>query len=103
MNLTSRTLAAVLKYDRIIPRSRRIGQKLVKGYYATEADLVAKIKADVMGPDPGIPKHGFRTIECSIMDLADDIAYSTYDLEDCFKAGFLTPAAILSTPTDVLD
>ena len=23
------------------------------------------------------------------MDIADDIAYSTYDLEDTFKAGFL--------------
>jgi dGTPase len=31
------------------------------------------------------------------------VRYSTYDLEDCLKAGFLTPAAILSTPTDVLD
>jgi dGTPase len=27
----------------------------------------------------------FKTIECSIMDIADDIAYSTYDLEDSFK------------------
>ncbi|MGH7908692.1 MAG: hypothetical protein ACRENW_02445, partial [Thermodesulfobacteriota bacterium] len=25
------------------------------------------------------------------MDIADDIAYSTYDLEDAFKAGFITP------------
>ena len=25
------------------------------------------------------------------MDIADDIAYSTYDLEDAFKAELLTP------------
>ena len=35
----------------------------------------------------------FKTIECAIMDLADDIAYSTYDLEDAFKAGFVTPCS----------
>ena len=31
------------------------------------------------------------------MDVADDIAYSTYDLEDSLKAGFLTPAGILAS------
>jgi dGTPase len=36
------------------------------------------------------------------MDLADDIAYSTYDLEDCLKAGFLTPADILSAKDELL-
>jgi dGTP triphosphohydrolase len=36
------------------------------------------------------------------MDLADDIAYSTYDLEDCLKAGFLTPADILSSRNELL-
>ena len=35
------------------------------------------------------------------MDVADDIAYSTYDLEDSLKAGFLTPAGILAS-SDVL-
>src|SRR5690606_26176003 len=28
---------------------------------------------------------------CCIMDIADDIAYSTYDIEDAFKAGLLDP------------
>jgi dGTPase len=29
------------------------------------------------------------------MDIADDIAYSTYDLEDAFKAGFISPIDML--------
>lgn len=37
------------------------------------------------------------------MDISDDIAYSTYDLEDAFKAGFLTPLDLVSAPNDLLD
>ncbi len=33
----------------------------------------------------------FKTIECQIMDIADDIAYSTYDFEDALKSEFLSP------------
>jgi len=36
------------------------------------------------------------------MDVADDIAYSTYDLEDAFKAGFLTPLSMLSASEEIL-
>jgi dGTPase len=103
LNLAFRTLAAVLKYDKVIPRARREDKKLVKGYYATEANLIAKIKTAVIGSGDAVPKRGFRTIECSIMDIADDIAYSTFDLEDCLKAGFLTPAAILSSTNTLLE
>jgi dGTPase len=98
LNLTYRTLAAVLKYDDEIPRcgADRDQHKpgIQKGYYYTEAALVAEIKKHV-GSTSG---RDFRTIECSIMDLADDIAYSTYDLEDAFKARFLSPASILAIP-----
>ena len=64
--------------------------------------MVERIKDSIL-PDWREIKKPFKIIECSIMDLADDIAYSTYDLEDCLKAGFLTPADILSSSTELLD
>lgn len=99
--LTYRTLAAILKYDRVIPEYREDNTKIVKGYYYTERDLVAQIKSSVC-PDCAIPNGQFKTVECAIMDLADDIAYSTYDLEDSLKAGFLSPSSILASDERVL-
>lgn len=96
LNLTARTMAAVLKYDRAIPRSskdRDNPSAVAKGYYATEASVVRWIKKQVA---PGT-RGPLKTIECQIMDIADDIAYSTYDLEDTFKAGFLTPLDLLAS------
>ena len=98
LNLTYRTLASVLKYDRCIPLDRE-SDTLVKGYYCSERKLVESIKKAVLGA--GSPSAGeFKTIECGIMDLADDIAYSTYDLEDAFKAGFVTPIQLVAAASD---
>lgn len=102
LNLTYRTLSAALKYDREIPRSRKNTAKLVKGYYSDESELVRTIKEALIGKSHAIPKS-VKTIECQIMDLADDIAYSTFDLEDSFKAEFLTPATIIASPSSLLD
>ena len=86
LNITSRCLAAVLKYDAEIP-SRR-GEKFKKGYFAADQYHVLRLKRLVDGGfyqgrsyDPA----PIKTIECDIMDLADDIAYSASDLEDCLK------------------
>lgn len=49
------------------------------------------------------PRRTSKTVECCIMDLADDIAYSTYDLEDAFKAGFLTPLKMISASRKLLE
>lgn len=89
LNLTYRSLAAVLKYDNMIPLERAQDAPLAKGYYASEAPLVQAIKEKVGAPSKR--DAPFKTIECQIMDLADDIAYSTYDLEDSMKGGFSHP------------
>jgi dGTPase len=102
MNLCFRTLAAVLKYDAEIKLDRPDKNKLQKGYYASEAIIVEKIKGKVLGGEKLPAGKKFKTVECAIMDIADDIAYSVYDLEDSLKAGFLTPASILATDDDLL-
>lgn len=102
LNLTYRTLASIVKYDNPIPHhieeSQSQALNVVKGYYFTEAPLVAKIKKQ-LGVDP---KEKLKTVECAIMDIADDIAYSTYDLEDSFKAGFLTPLTMWTAEDDLI-
>ena len=105
LNLSYRTLASVLKYDNIIPKTEDnrknngVEKRPVKGYYYLEEDIVRNIKNNIgFSGDKKL-----KTIECSIMDVADDIAYSTYDIEDSFKAGFLTPVQMISLPDDFKD
>ncbi len=94
LNLTYRSLASVLKYDARIPLRRQKSSDLKKGYYGAEQKLVERIKKHVGLPSASDGK--FKTLECRIMDIADDIAYSTYDLGDAMKGGFTHPLSLLS-------
>lgn len=103
LNVTYRSLASLLKYDRRIPErgADRPEEGVMKGYYACDTELVQEIKKHVLGVYDS--ETDFKTIECSIMDIADDIAYSTYDLEDNFKAGFLTPLGLFSLDPEIYE
>ncbi|MCV5869522.1 hypothetical protein OFN61_30165, partial [Escherichia coli] len=43
---------------------------------------------DVLSVFPRIAAHQ-QTLECSVMDIADDIAYAVHDLDDFYRAGVL--------------
>jgi len=100
LNLAARSIASILKYDEEIPfeKDDRITPK--KGFYRSERDIVNAIKEKVCGKKF---HDKFKTVECWIMDIADDIAYSTYDLEDSFKAGFLKPIDLICANETVLE
>lgn len=68
-------------------------------HYLYDSD--AEILAWVLGNDswpaewtPGKARNAFRSIECQIMDWADDTAYSLNDLVDCINGGFLRLEAV---------
>jgi dGTPase len=80
LNLTHAVLNAVLKY----PWKRGTqGEKAKKwGAYASESDDFNWARAGLKCPSR-------RTLEAELMDFADDIAYSVYDIEDFYRAGMI--------------
>ena len=100
LDLSSRTLLSALKYDQELPQAGNLG-KFTKGYYSDDKTLIELAKDAVYSDWRA--RGTIKTIECYIMDIADDIAYSTYDLEDSFKAGFLSPIDLISCNDSLLD
>jgi len=81
LNLTKATLHAILKYP--WPRGTS-GKRHVKyGVYEGERDIFEAVRPpDVAGGAP-------RSAEASLMDWADDVAYSVHDMEDFYRAGLI--------------
>ncbi|TQL48210.1 dGTPase [Homoserinimonas aerilata] len=112
LNLTAAVRAAVLKYpwardewrdEADVPADRLprgVGIDRANGALKYSAYLLnAAEMAEVRSAYPRIGANQ-QTIECSVMDVADDIAYSVHDLDDFYRAGVLqhtTVAAELET------
>ncbi len=90
MNPTRALLDAVLKYKTL--RSEDGGAK--NHYlYDDQARHLRFAVGDLDFPaslTPGAGRNGFRSIECQIMDWADDTAYSLNDIADGIHAGFIS-------------
>jgi dGTPase len=110
LNLTAATRAAILKY----PWTRRThpsphprfmdppprgaaavpddpdGGSLKFGAYSTEVDDMVQARL----PFAGRVADWQQTVEASVMDTADDIAYAIHDLEDVHRVGVLQPGAV---------
>ena len=93
MSPTRALLDGVLKYKRL-HRDRGTdtnhfiydGQEPILEFCFGTADLSAVLE--------GVAPNKFHSLECQIMDHADDVAYSCFDIVDGAKARFLTPEKI---------
>lgn len=108
LNLTAAVRAATLKYPwtrtewigaslseiPVTERPRGVGDDVAGGAekfsaYALDAVEMEEALAAFPHIEPGV-----QTVECAVMDLADDIAYAVHDLDDFTRAGVLQQAAV---------
>ncbi|HET6533841.1 MAG TPA: dNTP triphosphohydrolase [Actinoplanes sp.] len=110
LNLTAATRAAILKYTwtrrthpephprfmdppprgAAAPPDDPDGGSLKFGAYSTEIDDMLQARA----PFAGRVADWQQTVEASVMDTADDIAYAIHDLEDVHRIGVLQAGAV---------
>jgi len=119
MNLSRRTLLGLLKYPALISNTRATDQPAdvsnfrhlkakdwhpAKGVYNDDTDtfnwaldllsphdiaLFSQMRHQRTSPTEHL-KTRFKSLDCSIMELADDIAYGVHDLEDAIVMGIVT-------------
>lgn len=107
LNLTTAVRAAVLKYPwarfgipdphpssaAIPPKGGGRGASGMGSGKFSAYVLDAGEMTEVLAAYPRI-KPWRQTVECSVMDIADDIAYSLHDLDDFHRAGVLQHASV---------
>lgn len=99
---TFRSIASILKYDNEINLTGTSGA-IKKGYYKEYKGLVGDTWKNISRDTDMSDSTSRKSIECSIMDLADDIAYSTFDLEDTLKSGIINLVDIVMPSLDIIE
>ncbi len=118
MNLTRRTLLGLIKYPALISQLRSSSKPLpvlnqrklkardwhpAKGIYDDDKSLFDWVLEPLNNSDKALfstlrnrdyapfehKKTQFKSLDCSIMELADDIAYGIHDLEDAIVLGLV--------------
>jgi dGTPase len=88
LNLTRRTLNALLKYP--WPHSPDLDKKANRkwGYYGGPDDGDKEAFDFARGGPARVPQEQ-RCLEAEIMDWADDLTYAVHDVDDFFRAGLI--------------
>jgi dGTPase len=89
MNPTRALLDGVLKYKTLLSEAPDAPNHFVYDDQAAVLEFVNGGSAFPPELTAGEVRNGFRSIECQIMDWADDTAYSVNDLADGIRAKFI--------------
>ena len=90
MNPTRALMDGVLKYKTLYPEIDDLPNHFLYASQAGDLDFVMSGETFPADLPPGKVRDNFRSIECQIMDWADDTAYSLNDVADGIKAGFIS-------------
>ena len=116
MNLSRRTLLGLLKYPQVLAQLNNPIRKSAinsfrqikasewhppKGLYSDECKVIDWLLSPLSASDRKLFQHivvienrhsktRFKSVDCSIMELADDIAYGIHDLEDAIVTGIVS-------------
>lgn len=116
MNLTRRTLLGLIKYPQVLdklqckplPKLPKSTRELKadnwhppKGLYQDDIEMIDWVLAPLSSNDRtefqktttkanGHKKTIYKSLDCSVMELADDIAYGIHDLEDAIVTGVVS-------------
>jgi len=90
MNPTRAFMDGVLKYKTLFSEWQNPVKHFIYDEQKQYLDFVCGGRSFPAELAPGPARNGFRSLECQIMDWADDTAYSLNDLVDSANAGFIT-------------
>ena len=91
---TRALLDAILKYKTLVSETPEASNHYLYDEQSPLLDFVLGDQAFPLELTPGDSRNAFRSIECQIMDWADDTAYSLNDIADGIHAGFISVARL---------
>lgn len=94
MNPTRALLDGVLKYKTLHAEAAGAKNHYLYNDQEKWLDFTLGGQAFPVELTPGKARNSFKSIECQIMDWADDTAYSLNDIADGIHAGFITPTKL---------